>query len=76
MRTGLLRCKDSVIFCRSDGGADALNAIKGTSVNALSPPILVKAVQKSDPLIILALINYYYFINCTIQVCNVPHLQP
>ena len=29
------------------GGADAVIAIKGASVSALKPPILVKAVRKS-----------------------------
>ena len=50
MSKGLFRCKESVIALIMEGGADALKAIKGTSVNALKPPILLNAVRKSDPL--------------------------
>lgn len=50
MLTGHLRCNDSSMALATGGGADADNAIKGTSVSALRPPILLKDVRKSEPL--------------------------
>ena len=48
--TGLLRCSDLIIVARTSGGAEAVNAINGTDVNALNPPIFSKSVRKSLPL--------------------------
>lgn len=48
--TGSFKCKDSMIFDCTSAGADAVNAIKGASVNALRPPSLSNAVLKSRPL--------------------------
>ena len=45
--------EDSSIAKAIDGGADADRAIKGTSVRALSPPMLLKAVLKFEPLNII-----------------------
>jgi hypothetical protein len=47
---GSFKCRDSMIFDCVSAGADAVNAIKGASVNALRPPSLSNAVLKSRPL--------------------------
>lgn len=50
MRTGDCKCRDSIMDFSTVGGAEADNAMNGASVKALRPPILLKAVLKSDPL--------------------------
>ena len=44
---GSFKSRDSIIFDCVLAGADAVNAIKGASVNALTPPSLSNAILKS-----------------------------
>ena len=48
--TGDFKLRDSRINCSVSGGADAVRAINGTSVNALNPPRSANEDRKSDPL--------------------------
>ena len=47
---GSLKCRDLMIFVCISAEADAVNAIKGASVNALRPPSLSYDILKSRPL--------------------------
>ena len=49
--TQLVSSKDSFISCSTHGGAEAVNAIKGAVVSALSPPSCLNAVLKCSPLL-------------------------
>ena len=49
--TGLIKYKDEKISDLIEGGAEAVRAIKGTSISARSPPSDLKDVRKSSPLI-------------------------
>ena len=47
---GCLSCRDLTIADSVSVAAEAVNAMNGTSVKALSPPILANAGRKSLPL--------------------------
>ena len=81
--TGCFNCRDSLMVSIICSVADADNAINGATVNALKPPIFLKAVRKSLPLhkltnplhgrctcTTLSTVDYH-----TIQWCNELHRQ-
>ena len=49
--TGDDRYREDIILASMDGGADAVSAINGASISALSPPISLKDFLKLSPLL-------------------------
>ena len=61
MIAGCFSCRDLTIADSVSAEAEAVNAMNGTSVKVLSPPILPNAGRKSLPLLSLTLKNYPAF---------------